>query len=104
MEVEEEEEDADKLKANGNVNNNVFDEDKKDTCNTEKTDKMAETKVEEEHDISPQQGGSAGDRDHENAPLILQEFLFVPPDKPIGCLSAPHEEQVIKSILQTAMN
>ena len=65
---------------------------------------MAETKVEEEHDIGPEQGGAAGDCDHDDAPLVLQEFLFAPPDKPVGCLSAPHEEQVIKSILQTAMN
>ena len=65
---------------------------------------MAETKVEEEHDIGPEQGGAAGDHEYDDAPLVLQEFIFAPPDKPVGFLSAHHEEQVIKSILQTAMN
>jgi hypothetical protein len=60
------------LKANGKGKNNVFGNDKKDTCTTKKTDKMVETKVEEEHDIGPEQGGAAGDRDHDDAPLVLQ--------------------------------
>ena len=72
MDVEEEEEDADKLKANGKFKKNLFDNDKKDTCTTEQTDKMAETKVEEEHDIGPEKGGAAGDHDHdEYIPLPL---------------------------------
>ena len=67
------------MKVSGKGKNNVFDNDKKDTCTTEQTDKMAETKVEEEHDIGHEQGRATGDCDHDDAPLVLKEFSFCAP-------------------------
>ena len=50
---------------------------------------------EEEKNMGPDQGGATGDVGHVNNQMVVEHFLFTPPDKPSGTLHlAPEDEQI----------